>query len=135
MTQENDFFITYHGADQERAEWIARVLQEAGYVVELQSWDFWSNSSFMLEMFAISAIAGRTIALLSPEYLAEYLQRPEWAAAYAQDPTGERGILLPVRVRDCDVAQALPHTAYLDLLGLDDPQAAEKLLAGVKQRG
>ena len=132
MSQNNDFFITYHGADQERAEWMARILQEAGYVVELQSWDFWSKSSLILEMFAVSAIADRTIALLSPEYLAENLDRAEWAAAYAQDPTGERGILVAVRVRDCDVKQALPDTKILDLVGLGDSDAAEALLAGVR---
>ena len=129
-----DFFISYNGADQEWAEWIGAQLQKAGYTVELQSWDFWSGSSFLLEMYAVSAIAESTIAVLSPDYLADNLNRPEWAAAYAQDPTGAAGILIPVRVRDCDVASCLPQTAWIDLAGLDDAAAAEFLLAGVKER-
>ena len=131
MTGDTDFFITYHAADQERAEWTARVLQEAGYTTELQSWDFWSNSSFILEMFAVSGIAERTIALISPDYLAESLDRPEWTAAHAQDPTGELGILLPVRVRDCDIAQILPDFPYIDLVNLTDSAATQTLLAWV----
>ena len=129
-----DFFISYNGADQEWAEWIGAQLQQAGYTVELQSWDFWSGSSFLLEMYAVSAIAESTIAVLSPDYLDDNLNRPEWAAAYAQDPTGAAGILIPVRVRDCDVASYLPETAWIDLAGLDDAAAVEYLLAGVRER-
>ena len=129
-----DYFVTYHAADQGWAEWIGERLRAAGYSVELQSWDYWANSSLILEMFAVSAIADSTIALLSPDFLAENLERPEWAAAYAQDPTGRRGILIPVRVRDCDVAAALPEVAYVDLAGLDDDAAGETLLQAVKNK-
>ena len=119
-----DFFIAYHAADQEWAEWVGQLLREAGYSVELQSYDYWARSSMILEMLAVSAIAGATIALLSPEFLAENLDRPEWQAAHAQDPTGKLGILLPVRVRECDVEGALPEVEYIDLVGLGEDAAA-----------
>ena len=129
-----DFFIAYHAADQRWAEWISEVLPAAGYTVELQSWDYWARSSLVLEMFAVSAIADATIAVLSPDFLAENLERPEWAAAYAQDPTGERGILIPVRVRDCDLDAAFPEIAFIDLTGLEEAPARATLLAGVRAR-
>ena len=130
-----DFFLAYHAADQDWAEWIAAQLTAAGYSVELQSWDYWANANLVLEMFAVSALAEATIALLSPAFLAENLDRPEWAAAYAQDPTAAAGILIPVRVRDCDPAALLPPAAILDLAGLDrDADAAELLLAGIRER-
>ena len=130
-----DFFLAYHAADQDWAEWIAAQLTAAGYSVELQSWDYWANANLVLEMFAVSALAEATIALLSPDFLAENLERPEWAAAYAQDPTAAAGILIPVRVRDCDTAALLPPAAIIDLAGLDrDAAAAELLLAAIKER-
>ena len=130
-----DFFIAYHAADQDWAEWIAAQLTAAGYTVELQSWDYWANANLVLEMFAVSAIAEATIALLSPDFLAENLEHPEWAAAYAQDPTATAGILIPVRVRDCDPAGLLPEAAIIDLAGLArDAAAAELLLAGIRDR-
>ena len=130
-----DFFIAYHAADQDWAEWIAAQLTAAGYSVELQSWDYWANANLVLEMFAVSALAEATIALLSPNFLAENLERPEWAAAYAQDPTASAGILIPVRVRDCVTASLLPESAILDLAGLArDAAAAELLLAGIRAR-
>ena len=130
-----DFFLAYHAADRDWAEWIAAQLTAAGYSVELQSWDYWANANLVLEMFAVSAIAEATIALLSPDFLAENLERPEWAAAYAQDPTAAAGILIPVRVRDCDPAGLLPPAAIIDLAGLArDAAAAELLLAGIRAR-
>ena len=130
-----DFFLAYHAADQDWAEWTAAQLTAAGYTVERQSWDYWANANLVLEMFAVSALAEATIALLSPDFLAENLERPEWAAAYAQDPTAAAGILIPVRVRDCDPAGLLPESAILDLAGLArDAAAAELLLAGIRAR-
>ena len=126
-----DFFVAYHAADQQWAEWVGQRLREAGYSVELQSYDYWARSSMILEMFAVSAIADTTIALLSPDFLAENLDRPEWSAAYAQDPTGSLGILLPMRVRECDVEGMLPEVRYVDLVGLDEGVAAEALLTAV----
>ena len=128
-----DFFVAYHAADQQWAEWVGARLQEAGYSVELQSYDYWARSSMILEMFAVSAIADATIALLSPEFLAENLDRPEWSAAYAQDPTASLGILVPVRVRECDLAGALPGLDYVDLVGLDARAAGETLLGRVRE--
>ena len=128
-----DFFVAYHAADQEWAEWIGQRLEEAGYTVELQSYDYWARSSMILEMFAVSAIADATIAILSPEFLAENLDRPEWQAAHAQDPTATLRILIPVRVRECDVEGALPGVEYVDLVGLDWDAAARALLAAVRE--
>ena len=127
-----DYFVTYHAADQKWAEWIGERLQEAGYTVELQSYDYWARSSMILEMFAVSAIADATIAVLSPDFLADNLDRPEWQAAYAQDPTGSLGILIPVRVRECDVEGKLPEVRYIDLVGLDENVAGQALMVGLR---
>lgn len=129
-----NFFVTYHAADQKRAEWIGQRLENAGYTVELQSYDYWARSSMILEMFAVSAIADTTIAVLSPDFLAENLDRPEWQAAHAQDPTATGGVLLAIRVKECDVAGALPAVHYVDLVGLDESVAAGALLSAVGER-
>ena len=129
-----DFFIAYHAADYSWADWMAARLTAAGYAVELQSWDYWANSNLLLEMFAVSALADATIALLSPDFLAENLERPEWAAAYAQDPTAAAGILIPVKVRECDTAGLLPAAAIIDLAGLAADAAADLLLAAIGAR-
>jgi tetratricopeptide (TPR) repeat protein len=127
-----DFFISYNKADREWAEWIAWQLEEAKYTTVLQAWDFRPGSNFVLEMQRASAEAQRTIAVLSPDYLTALYTQPEWAAAFAQDPTGEKGTLLPVRVRECDFKGLLPQIVYIDLVGLDETAAKERLLAGAR---
>jgi TIR domain/Putative transposase len=97
-----NFFISYNRADRSWAEWVAWHLEEAGYTTVLQAWDFRPGSNFAVDMQRATSVAERTIAILSPDYLASSFTQPEWAAAFARDPTGENGLLLPVLVRDCD---------------------------------
>ena len=46
----DDFFISYNGADKQWAEWIGWTLEEAGYKVVVQAWDFRAGENFPLEM-------------------------------------------------------------------------------------
>ena len=90
-----DFFISYNKADRTWAEWIAWQLEEARYSVIVQAWDFRPGSNFVLDMNRATKEAERTIAVLSPDFLAAEFTQPEWAAAFAKDPTGEKGLLVP----------------------------------------
>ena len=128
-----DFFISYNSADKTWAEWTAWTLEEAGYTTVLQSWDFRPGSNFVLEMQRAASEAERTIAILSPAYLDALYTQPEWAAAFAQDPNGEKGTLLPVRVQKCDLKSLLPAIIYIDLVGLDETAAKEALLHGINR--
>jgi len=128
-----DFFISYNKADRTWAEWIAWHLEEAGYTVIVQAWDFRPGGNFVLGMQRAAEGALRTIAVLSDDYLASSFTAPEWAAAFAQDPTGEEGTLLPVRVRKCEPKGLLPQIVYIDLLKLDEAAAKRELLNGLKR--
>ena len=131
--EKKDFFVSYNRADKQWAEWIAWQLEEAGYTTVIQAWDFRPGSNFVIEMQRAAEQARRTIAVLSPDYLQALYTQPEWAAAFAQDPTGEKGTLLPVRVRECELQGLLSQVVYIDLVGLAEQAAKEALLAGVKQ--
>lgn len=128
-----DFFISYTGADKAWAEWIAFVLEEAGYTTIIQAWDFRPGSNFVLKMQEGAKSASRTITVLSPDYLNSGFAAPEWAAAFAQDPQGHKQKLVPVRVRPCDPEGLLPAIVYIDLVDFDEDEAREKLLDGVRQ--
>src|SRR5712691_9911641 len=96
-----DFFVSYTAADERWAEWIAWTLEEGGFDVVLQKWDFTAGSNFVLEMQKAAADAKRTIAVLSPDYLsASRFGASEWASAFATDPDGMKRTLVPVRVRE-----------------------------------
>lgn len=123
------FFISYNHADRAWAEWIAWQLEQAGYSIVIQAWDFHAGSNFVIEMHKGLAAAERVIAVLSPQYLASHFTQSEWTAAFARDPTGAQGTLVPVRVRECDLQGLLPQIVYVDLVGLDESDARDKLLA------
>jgi tetratricopeptide (TPR) repeat protein len=127
-----NFFISYNRADRSWAEWIAWHLEEAGYTTVLQAWDFRPGSNFVQEMQKAVSDAERTIAVLSPDYLTSSFTQAEWQAAFARDPTGEKGLLVPVRVRECDPKGLLPQILYVDILGLlEETATKDALLAGV----
>jgi WD40 repeat protein len=127
-----DFLISYNKADLAWAEWIAWQLEEAGFTTLLQAWDFRPGSNFVLETDRATKQAERTIAALSPDYLKALYTQPEWAAAFAEDPTGEKGKLLPIRVRECRLEGLLKHIILIDLVGSDEETAKKILLKGIQ---
>jgi TIR domain len=129
---ERDFFISYTGADVAWAEWIAQTLEDAGYQTVVQAWDFRPGQDFLHQMQQATQQAARTIAVLSPAYLGSAFGEAEWRVAFASDPTGEQGLLLPVRVAEVTPPGLLRSRVYLDLVGLDQQAATERLLAGVQ---
>jgi hypothetical protein len=77
--------------------------------------------------------ANRTIAVLSPDYINAQYTQPEWAAAFAQDPMGEKGTLLPIRVKPFEAKGLINQIVYIDVWELDEPSAKAALLTGVVQ--
>jgi tetratricopeptide (TPR) repeat protein len=128
-----DFFVSYTGADQAWAEWIAEQLEAAGYTTLLQAWDFVPGSDFVHQMQQATSSAQRTVAVLSPAYFGSRFGEAEWRAAFAKDPTGELGLLVPVRVQDGQPPGLLASRVYIDLVGLDEPAATTRLRAGIQQ--
>ncbi len=126
-----DFFISYTSADREWAEWIAYVLEEEGFGVIIQAWDFRPGSNFVLEMQKAASEADRTIMVLSPDYLKSQFASPEWAAAFAQDPQGLTRKLVPVVVRRCRPSGLLNSIVHISLLDRDEDAAQEELLEGI----
>ena len=62
-TAKRDFFVSLNQADRVWAAWVAWVLEEAGYSVFFQDWDFHGN--FVEHMSRVHAQAHRTLAVLS----------------------------------------------------------------------
>jgi RNA polymerase sigma factor (TIGR02999 family) len=129
----SDFFISYSHQDHDWAEWIAWQLEDAGYSVVIQAWDFLAGSNFVVAMDDGLRQATHVVAVLSPHYLDSRFCRPEWSSAFSQDPTGYARRLIPVRVRNCKVDGLLATVVYIDLVGNDEAAARQKILDHVRQ--
>ncbi|MFC4591848.1 toll/interleukin-1 receptor domain-containing protein [Sphaerisporangium corydalis] len=131
VSKSKDFFITFNGKDEGWATWIAAALETAGYTTTIQIWDFRPGDNFMAEMDHALATCQRTLGVLSPNYLASLFTRAEWTAAYRQTLLGGKRRFIPVRVAACDVAPLLGPLVYVDLVGVEENEARDRLLAGV----
>ena len=130
-----DFFVSYNTNDRQWAEWIAWTLEAEGYTTVIQAWDFRAGGDFVMEMQKAATGTRKTIAVLSENYLhAEYTQ-PEWGNAFSRDPQGRDRTLIPVRVEKCKPDGLLAPRIYVDLVGLAEADARDKLLDELKDRG
>jgi TIR domain len=128
-----DFFISYTSADEDWAEWIAWQLESAGYTTLIQAWDFRPGMNFVSEMQKGATECRRTIIVLSPQFINSKFTEAEWTSVFAKDPNGELGLLIPVRVAECKPPGLLHARIYIDLVGLSEEEARQRLFDGVRQ--
>ncbi len=126
-----DFFVSYTGEDQAWAEWIGWQLEQVGYQVRLQAWDFNAGGAFPNDMHKALQKMRRVIAVLTPAYMQSPFCKSEWQAAFVQDPTGEEEILVCIRVVDFKPSGVLIARTYIDLVGLSESEACARLFEGV----
>lgn len=126
-----DFFISYNKADLAWAEWVGSVLEQAGYTVLLDVWDFKGN--FVAHMHWAESKAERTVALLSDSYFNSDFTLGEWTARYARDPAMREDRLIPVVVGPVSQASLLDSIIHADLFvcGHDEKRARKALLERV----
>ena len=127
-----DFFISYNQAEKSWAEWIAWQLEEEGYSTILQAWDFRPGNNFVIAMHDAAKRSERIIAILSPKFLEAPFTQPEWASAFAKDPESIKGILLPIRVIECNLEGMFKAINYIDLVDREEEEARTTLIEGVK---
>ena len=129
-----EFFISYTQADRAWAEWLAWELEAASYTTLLQAWDMPAGTSFLHIMDQAVRTTEHTVVVLSPAYLRSEFGEAEWRPGFRMDPSGERRVLIPVRVEQCELEGLLADRVWIDLVGLDEASARARLreeIAGV----
>lgn len=134
------FFIHYASADLAWAEWIAWQLEKEGYQTNL---DKWSGTNFIPKIKEAITKEQKFIIVLSPDYtsLMDRLSLKDKQAQYeltlslAGDPqTKKNSILLLVFVGKCKIHDLLAARTYIDLVDLEESEAAKRLLEKVKHQ-
>ncbi|MBV9084560.1 MAG: tetratricopeptide repeat protein [Acidobacteriaceae bacterium] len=94
------------------------------------TWDFSPGSNFVDTMERAVSESRHIVAVLSPDYLASVYTRAEWALALNKaNPNQET--LIGVRVRNCDANSIISSLLYVDLVGLEEHEARQRLLQSV----
>jgi TIR domain len=129
--ERRDFFISFNQSDRAWATWIAWVLEEAGYSVWFQDWDFRGN--FVEHMNKSHQQANRTLAVLSDHYFGSDFTLAEWSARFAQDPAARDDRLVPVKTATLSGESILGPIVYADLTCCQEDEAHRRLLGRVKK--
>jgi len=126
-----DFFVSFNSADRPWADWISWTLEEAGYQVVYQHWDFRPGANFILEMQKAADGTRKTVVVLTDNYLQADYTQSEWAAAFVDDPRGDQRKLIPLRVEPCKPTGLLKPLIFADLVGLTQDEAKNAILTAV----
>ena len=121
-----EFFISRAGPDKDIALRIADILEADGRRVLIQDRDI-KNRSFMERMHYALSCGARTVALLSPDYLASQHCGAEWMNTIADDPLNRNSKLIVLRIQPCDPPGLLKSLAYWNLVPLLTPGHADTL--------
>lgn len=128
-----DIFISYNSSDLQWARWISYQLERNGYSTIFQERDFKVGNNFVLEMQGASIECAKTIAIITNNYLESLYTQSEWTAAFRKDPLGKGCVLLPVRVQNINVPGILGNIIYIDLVGLNEADAINKLITEISK--
>src|SRR3954447_26216463 len=132
-----DFFISHAGRDTGWAEWLGWQLQQAGYTVELDVWDWAPGEDFVARMEAALESADRRLAVCTEAYFASAFGGAELRAAFVRQAKAE-GRIVPVLVEPVTLPPLYAPLIPLALTGLEESAAAARLrprVAGVRPTG
>jgi hypothetical protein len=130
---EWDFFVSYQQTDRTWAEWIAWQLEAAGHSVLLQLWDFVPGTNWIKLMQNGVSRSERVIVVLSSAYIGSAFGAAEWQAIWAHDPDGAKRRVIPIRVADCERPGLLAGIVGIDLFGIPEPKAQERLQDAIRR--
>jgi TIR domain/Tetratricopeptide repeat len=121
-----DFFISHAGRDTAWAEWLAWQLQQAGYTVELDVWDWAPGEDFVARMQQALERADRLLAVCTEAYFSSAFGGAELRAAFTT-PAAAAGRIVPVLVEPVTLPALYAPLIHVDLTGLDEATAAARL--------
>jgi hypothetical protein len=107
-------------------------LEDAGFRVVVQAWDFGPGSHFVAEMHDAVRRSSRMVVVLSAAYVRSVFAAEEWQAVWVADPAGRGRRLLVFRVEDCDREGLLGQLVTVDLFGVDRDIARDRVVGAVR---
>jgi hypothetical protein len=128
-----DFFISYSSRDEAQAEWLANILEDAGYSVLYMGRDFPAGSSFPALMATSSEQTHRTIAIITADSLNSDHCRQEWNTRLAMDPVGRESRLIPILCAQVDLPPTLAQFRCIHIHGLKPSQASNRIISEIQK--
>ncbi|MFI5620013.1 FxSxx-COOH system tetratricopeptide repeat protein [Streptomyces sp. NPDC051567] len=135
-----DLFLCYVAENRMWADWIESVLTRAGFRVVPRDVSAGpvpgavsAGSTLGGAGLGLDTTAARTVVLLSSAYLKSARAVEVWERTAAEDPTGARRRLVPLRVGDVRLSTPYIDRNPVDLFRLDEAHATAALLRAVER--
>ncbi|UUU26388.1 FxSxx-COOH system tetratricopeptide repeat protein [Streptomyces sp. DSM 40750] len=133
-----DFYVSYAVPDRLWADWAVTVLRAAGYeatLAPIETDDLTAAPVTPTWLERTLAGEGRMVVLLSPQYTALPQAREIWQQTRRRDPSGQIGMVVPLRVDDSPPPpEFAPHLA-VSLTGVSAEEAVARLLTAADRGG
>ncbi|MDT0569417.1 FxSxx-COOH system tetratricopeptide repeat protein [Streptomyces sp. DSM 3412] len=133
-----DFYVSYAAPDRLWADWTVTVLRAAGYeatLAPIETDEFADEPTPPTWLERTLAGEGRMVVLLSPQYTALPQAREIWQQTRRRDPSGQIGMIVPLRVDDSPPPPEFAPHAAVGLTGVAAEEAVARLLIAVDRGG
>lgn len=127
-----DFFVSYTGADVDRATWVAEVLEANNYSVTIQAWDFRAGDNFVSKINEALKECEKQILILSENYLKSKWCEAEWTSKLAEQMRLHDRRIIPVKIEQVTLEGLLAPIVYIDITDKNETEATNEILNGVK---
>ncbi len=131
MSDTRDFFISFIHANAEIATAINDALNAAGFSTWFHPKDKPKGAGIADWMEVALDASNQMLALCSDAYFdrSKGYSRAERQSMFWEDPTNNDPLLILVKVAPCKFPRLIAQNEYIDLTGLQRPEAAAKLVA------
>ncbi len=131
MSDTRDFFISFTHADADIATAINDALNAAGFSTWFHPKDKPKGAGIADWMEVALDASNQMLALCSDAYFdrSKGYSRAERQSMFWEDPTNNDPLLILVKVAPCKFPRLIAQNEYIDLTGLQRPEAAAKLVA------
>ena len=134
MAEIRDFFISFTWADEPIAAAINGALRDAGFTTWFHPTDKPLGAGIADWMEVALDASTQMLAICSDAYFdrEKGYSRAERQSMFWEDPTNNKPLLILVKVAECKFPRLITQNEYIDLLGMQRPEAAAKLVAELK---
>lgn len=129
---KKDFFISYTDTDNEYATWIASMLEESGYTVIIQEWDFRPGDNIPQKIDESLKICNKMITVISQKYFESGWCQAEWTNMYYKMVYRGERLIIPVRIEPINIDGLLGGIFYIDLVDCNKEEAFRRIINGIK---
>lgn len=126
-----DYFISYTGKDIKYATWVAQLLEENGYTVTIQAWDFKPGDNFIVKINEALIKCEKLIVILSKAYMESKWCEAEWTSKLAEQIKFQERRIIPVRIEPVDLSGLIFPIVHIDIVDKTEIEAKNEILRGI----